>query len=252
MSEKAEKSPVVVAGAGPTGMTAALALRARGVPTTIVEADSEDRNRDGTRAIYVHGSTLRTLERIDPGLGKRLVERGLVWPTRRTLWRGEEVFSRTYDDPGGSGDIPHFTSLPQTDTETFLRDALEENGVEIQWDSAVERVESGPDGVRLETAGGDVWETEYLVGADGAGSTVRNEIGVDFRGSQSENSFVIVDVEETPENPCRTNGCSTTSIPALAGETCWSSRSRAGGAWTSSARSPTTRTDSVARRSSAR
>ncbi|WP_276282330.1 FAD-dependent monooxygenase [Halorussus caseinilyticus] len=201
MSEKAEKSPVVVAGAGPTGMTAALALRARGVPTTIVEADSEDRNRDGTRAIYVHGSTLRTLERIDPGLGKRLVERGLVWPTRRTLWRGEEVFSRTYDDPGGSGDIPHFTSLPQTDTETFLRDALEENGVEIQWDSAVERVESGPDGVRLETAGGDVWETEYLVGADGAGSTVRNEIGVDFRGSQSENSFVIVDVEETPENP---------------------------------------------------
>jgi 3-(3-hydroxy-phenyl)propionate hydroxylase len=200
MSERDDTTPVVVAGAGPTGMATALALHARGVPVTILEADPEDRDRDGSRAIYVHGSTLRILDRIHPGLASKLVEEGLVWPTRRTLWRGKEVFSRTYSNPGGSGDIPHFTSLPQVRTEAFMHDALDEAGIEVHWESPVESVESAPDGVRVETADGVVWETPYLVGADGAGSTVRKEIGAEFDGDQSENSFIIADVEADPDD----------------------------------------------------
>lgn len=84
MNDNRNEATAVVAGAGPTGMTAALALQPRGVETTVLEADPEDRNREGTRAIYVHGATLRTLERIHPGLGRRLADAGLVWPTRRT------------------------------------------------------------------------------------------------------------------------------------------------------------------------
>ena len=200
MSESHD-DPVVVAGAGPTGMTAALALHARGVPAVVLEAEPRDRERPGSRAIYVHGATLQTLERNHEGLGRRLAEAGLVWPTRRTLWRGEEVFSRTYSDPGGSGDLPHFTSLPQVDTEDFLLETLEDLGIDIHWDSAVETVESRPDGVRVVTEDGEEWETPYVVGADGAGSTVRKEIGSEFAGSQSENSFIIADVDEDPENP---------------------------------------------------
>ncbi|QLG64160.1 FAD-dependent monooxygenase [Halorarum salinum] len=200
MSESHDE-PVVVAGAGPTGMTAALALEARGVPAVVLEAESEDRERPGSRAIYVHGSTLHTLERNHDGLGKRLADAGLVWPTRRTLWRGKEVFSRTYSTPGGSGDLPHFTSLPQVDTEDFLLETLEEVGVDVHWDSTVETVESSADGVRVVTEDGEEWESPYVVGADGAGSTVRKEIGSEFDGSQSENSFIIADVDEDPENP---------------------------------------------------
>ena len=194
-------SRVVVAGAGPVGMTTALALHARGVPVTILEAEPEDRDRSGSRAIYVHGSTLQTLERVHPGLGTKLVDEGLVWPTRRTLFRGKEVFSRTYSNPGGSGDIPHFTSLPQVRTEAYMLEALDEAGIEIHWNAEVETVESSPDGVHVETADGETWETPYLVGADGGGSTVRNEIGANFEGDQSENSFIIADVKEDPDNP---------------------------------------------------
>ena len=194
-------APVVVAGAGPVGMTTALALHARGVPVTIVEAESEDRDRSGSRAIYVHGSTLRTLERIHPGLGMDLVEEGLVWPTRRTCYHGKEVFSRTYSTPGGHGDIPHFSSIPQVRTEAYMHEALDEAGIEIHWDAAVESVESGPDGVTVETADGQTWETPYLVGADGGGSTVRKEIGASFDGDQSENSFIIADIDEVEEDP---------------------------------------------------
>jgi 3-(3-hydroxy-phenyl)propionate hydroxylase len=182
-------------------MTTALALNARGVPATILEAESADRDRSGSRAIYVHGTTLRTLERVHPGLGERLVEDGLVWPTRRTCWRGKQVFERTYDNPGGDGTFPHFSSIPQERTEAHMHEALSEAGIEIHWDTAVETVESGPEGVHVETGDGREWETPYLVGADGGGSTVRNEIGAQFEGDQSENSFIIADVDEVDEDP---------------------------------------------------
>ncbi|WP_101295931.1 FAD-dependent monooxygenase [Halegenticoccus soli] len=188
--------PVLVAGAGPVGMTTALALHARGVETAILEAEPEDRDRSGSRAIYVHGSTLRTLERVHPGLGTNLVDEGLVWPTRRTLYRGKEVFNRTYDSPGGSGDIPHFTSVPQVVTEQYMLGALADIGVGIHWEAEVRSVESSPDGVHVETADGREWEAKYLIGADGGGSTVRKEIGSNFEGNQSENAFIIADVED--------------------------------------------------------
>jgi 3-(3-hydroxy-phenyl)propionate hydroxylase len=196
MSDDTTEAPVLVAGAGPVGMTAALALHARGVETAILEAEPEDRDRSGSRAIYVHGTTLRTLERIRPELGTDLVDEGLVWPTRRTLYHGEEVFNRTYDSPGGSGDIPHFTSVPQVVTEQYMLDALEEIGIDIHWEAEVETVDSSADGVRVVTGDGREWDAEYLVGADGGGSTVRKEIGSNFEGDQSENAFIIADVED--------------------------------------------------------
>jgi 3-(3-hydroxy-phenyl)propionate hydroxylase len=204
MSESASSEEVIVAGAGPTGMSAALALQARGLRATVLEADPKDRERPGSRAIYVHGATLHTLERNYPGLGEDIAAAGLVWPTRRTLFRGEEVFSRTYPDPGGSGGLPHFTSLPQVETEEYLLAACEESDdIEIHWDSPVADVESGPDGVVVETEDGDSYEAGYLVGSDGAGSQVRKSIGVEFDGEQSENSFIIADVAEDPDNPRR-------------------------------------------------
>lgn len=198
-SEQDER--VVIAGAGPVGMSVALALRARGVPATILEADPKDRERAGSRANYVHGSTLQILETAHPGLGTRIADAGLIWPTRRTFWEGKEVFSRMYSDPGGSGDIPHFTSLRQTTVEEFLLDAVEERGIDIHWDSAVESVDVQNDGVVVGTDDGEQWEGAYLIGADGAGSTVRKEIGVEFEGTESENPFVIADVEEFSDDP---------------------------------------------------
>lgn len=199
MMASKESQPVIVVGAGPVGMAAALALRARGVPARVIEAEPGDRDRAGSRAIYIHGSTLRTLERIHPGLGARLADAGLVWPTRRTFWRGTEVFSRTYPDAGGSEGLPHFTSLPQVRTEALLLEALESAGIAIDWATRVESVESSPQGVALTAAGG-VYEAAYVIAADGAGSQVRRGIGVSFAGSQSKNFFLIVDAREAPDD----------------------------------------------------
>jgi 3-(3-hydroxy-phenyl)propionate hydroxylase len=187
--------PVIVVGAGPVGLTAALAVRAAGLPATILEAEAEKRTRPGSRAIYVHGTTLRVLERLRPELGTRLAERGVVWPTRRTLWRDREVFARTYSKPPGAG-LPHFTSLPQTTVEQLLLAACRESGVEIDWESRVSGVTTGNSGVVLEIPSKPPRMTPYVIGADGARSAVREAIGIELEGSRSANSYVIVDVAE--------------------------------------------------------
>ena len=196
-----EEAPVVVVGAGPIGMTSALALNARGVPSVILEQDPEDRERPGSRAIYIHGSTLRVWERIHPTLGTRVVDDGLVWPTRRTLYSGKEVFSRTYSTPGGTGDIPHFSSIPQVWTEDHLLDALDEADIPIHWETSVETVDSTEEGVTVEAEDGRTWEAEYVIGADGGGSQVRKEIGSSFEGDKSKNAYIITDLDKLENDP---------------------------------------------------
>src|SRR6266511_2482640 len=144
--------PVLVVGAGPVGLAAALALRARGLPATVVEAEPEARPRPGSRAIFVHRESLELLERVRPGLGWELA------------------------------------------TERLLQDACKAAGVEFLWDAAVTGVAVTPDGVELTTAPGDRLQAPYVIGADGARSAVRREIGVTMEGSRSRTSFVIVDV----------------------------------------------------------
>jgi 3-(3-hydroxy-phenyl)propionate hydroxylase len=148
----------------------------------------------------VHGATLRVLDRAVPGLGAELARRGIVWPTRRTLWRGRAVFERTYDAAPKKG-LPHFTSLPQTEIEAVLLDACSARGVEIVWQAAVRAVTASENGLRVDVDEGRAWQTEYLIGADGARSAVREAIGVELEGSRSANSYVIVDVAEDPSHP---------------------------------------------------
>ena len=191
----------LVVGAGPVGMSAALALDARGVPVTVLEAEPADRERPGTRADYVHGSTLEILEAVHPGLGFRIADAGLYCPTRRTYWRGREVFSRTYADRSDDDELPHSTRIAQAAVEELLLEALEARDVAIEWATEVTSVEAAEDGVRVGTASGRPWEAPYLVGADGGRSTVRREIGVEMSGTQSENTFLIVDVDEVEDDP---------------------------------------------------
>ncbi|MEU8573634.1 FAD-dependent oxidoreductase [Streptomyces asoensis] len=187
--------PVIVVGAGPVGLSAALALRARGLPVVLLEADREDRERPGSRALFVHRETLRLLDAMSPGLAAEITAYGRTWHTRRTLYRGREVYARTFPPPSG---LPPFTSLRQLDTERFLRAACARAGVEFVWDAPVSDVRTSASGVSLAGADGREWEARYVVAADGARSAVRGTLGIPMEGVRGEGFHVVVDVADVP------------------------------------------------------
>lgn len=191
---------VFVIGAGPVGLTAALALRKQGISATVLEAEREGRPRPGSRAIYFHKATLKILEDIHPGTGFAFASEGIVWPLKRTLWRGKEVYQKRYASPT-PGSIPPFASLPQDTAERILYDACLSAGVEFIWNAAIEDVKTDHQGVTLTTRSGQVWTGDYVIGADGARSAVRHAVGIEMEGTRSANNFVVVDVKEDPEDP---------------------------------------------------
>jgi 3-(3-hydroxy-phenyl)propionate hydroxylase len=191
---------VLVVGAGPVGLVSALALRARGHAVTILEAEPEGRSRAGSRAIFVHKESLKLIEQIKAGLGMQIASHGLVWPTKRTFWRGRQVFVRHYPAPK-PGTLPPFASLPQVEIERFLLDACTETGVTFVWSTAVNEVKTTADSVVLTTQDGCVWHADYVVSADGARSAVRRALDIPMEGSRSTNSYIVVDVSEDQDDP---------------------------------------------------
>jgi 3-(3-hydroxy-phenyl)propionate hydroxylase len=188
-------TPVLVVGAGPVGLSAALALRAHGLPAVLLEAEPEDRERPGSRALFVHRETLGLLEAMLPGLAAEITSYGRTWHTRRTLYRGREVYSRTFPPPSGQ---PPFTSLRQTDTERFLRAACARAGVEFVWGARVTGVSTSATEVRLTGEDGRVWTGAFAIAADGARSTVRSELGIALEGTHGEGFHVVADVADVP------------------------------------------------------
>ncbi|EST55567.1 monooxygenase [Brevibacillus panacihumi W25] len=195
-----QSRPVLVVGAGPIGLTAALALRSLGIPATVIEAEPKGRMRPGSRAIYFHKATLSHLEEISPGLGYTYAKNGIVWPVKRTLFGGKEVYVKHYPAPNPT-DLPPFASLPQVEAERFLYEACLKAGVEFIWDSPVTDVEANDKGVTVTTERGTKWSCHYLIGADGARSTVRKAVGIEFEGPRSNDFFLVVDVLEDTEAP---------------------------------------------------
>ncbi|MEU9285876.1 FAD-dependent monooxygenase [Streptomyces sp. NPDC048275] len=191
------EQPVLVVGAGPVGLSAALGLRAQGLPVVLLEADPQERERPGSRALFVHRETLRLLDGMRPGLAADITAYGRTWHTRRTLYRGREVYSRTFPPPSGSG-TPPFTSLRQVDTERFLRTACEAAGVEFVWGVRVEGLIVTPTEVTLTDGDGRFWTGTHAVAADGARSTVRRELGIAMEGTHAEGFHVVVDVADIP------------------------------------------------------
>ena len=200
MAARSEDIEVAVVGAGPVGMSAALALRCRGLPVTVLEAGPQDRTRPGSRAIYLHRQTLEAWGAVSPGLGWDIAGHGIVWSAKQTYWRGSLVFEKSY--PRGDPSVmPPFASLAQVETERLLFDACTAAGVAFTWQFEIDQVASSPEGVDLWTAAGDHVRARYVIAADGARSAVRAALGIAMSGSRSENHFVIVDVAEDAEHP---------------------------------------------------
>ena len=194
----ADTPGVLIAGAGPVGLTAAHELARRGVGVRIV--DQAPGPAETSRALAVHARTLEVFDQM--GVLPRLLPRGrrvehfTIHMHGRVLIRFDTDYSRMPTR------FPFSLMVDQVVTEEVLRESLRRLGVPVEWGVGLETFEPGPDGVavRLRHADGtgEPVSTPWLVGADGAHSTVRKRLGLRLLGEASEtwlNADVLIDAD---------------------------------------------------------
>jgi 3-(3-hydroxy-phenyl)propionate hydroxylase len=189
---------VAIVGAGPVGLTAALACRSLGLAPVVLEADAQDRIRPGSRAIFLHREPLGELDAVEPGIAARLIAAGMLWAGRRYYFRGKEFYSRSFAPESGKS---HGTSLSQVDTERILMSAVRAHGIDVAWQAAVSGVRVVDDAVEIAVDGGRTLRARYVIAGDGARSVVRKALGIQMRGEILDSRWVIVDVGEVERDP---------------------------------------------------
>lgn len=189
----AAPDPVVVVGAGPVGLAAALGLARRGVPVTVLEAGSSVSH--GSRAICLSRHSLEILERL--GAGAQFAEKALPWTRGRSHYRDQEVlaFEMPHDDGAAR---PPMVNISQSVAEQVLVDAAEATpGCDIHWRTEVTGCTPHKDHVAVEydtPEGPGSLRARHVVAADGARSAVRHALGLQLAGTSYEGRYVIADI----------------------------------------------------------
>ncbi|AIS00913.1 FAD-dependent monooxygenase [Streptomyces glaucescens] len=184
--------PVIIVGAGPVGLTLALALARQEVPSVVLdEGPGKDEPRLA-RTVVLREDTAALIERLT---GVPLDEAGARWAGWRSMRRKqvmrEITFGEDPDDAEVTGDpqAPAPLTPPLHVAQHVLTGALRaalarEPLAEIAVDSRLDAVEQETSGVTAHTRGpgGTWWRGSHLVGCDGPRSTVRKLLDIRFPG----------------------------------------------------------------------
>jgi 3-(3-hydroxy-phenyl)propionate hydroxylase len=186
--------PVVIVGAGPVGLAAAIDLATHGVPTLVL--DDNDVVSTGSRAICWAKRTLEIFDRL--GVADRMVAKGVTWQRGRVHRGDEEIYA--FDLlPEGGHKMPAFINLQQYYVEEYLVDRAAEfpDLIDLRWKNKVVAVRASDTGVDLEVETPDGTyglQAAWVLAADGANSPIRRMLGLPFEGQSFEERFLIADV----------------------------------------------------------
>jgi 2-polyprenyl-6-methoxyphenol hydroxylase-like FAD-dependent oxidoreductase len=189
--------PILIVGAGPTGMTAAVELARFGFPVRII--DKEEAPATSSRAIGVQARTLELMEM--RGLVDQFVRLGNYGQGGSIYGGGKRILRLDFSRLDTRYNYILFIS--QVETERILRERLEHDGVRIergveliafsQDDSSVTAV------LRRKNGATEEYKSAYLIDAEGAHSNVRTSLGLKFEGKTFDQGYVLGDLHVDSE-----------------------------------------------------
>ncbi len=187
-----QRHPVIIVGAGPVGLSAAIELRLKGQPVIVI--DEDDTVSAGSRGLCYAKRTLEVLDRL--GIGQRVIDKGVSWNVGRTFFHDDEVY-RFDLVPDPEHERPGMVNLQQYYLEEYLVDRALSLGVEIRFRQKVTGVDVEDEGASLTVQSPDgpyTVEADWLIVADGARSPIRRALGLDIEGKIFQDRFLIADV----------------------------------------------------------
>lgn len=190
----ARHCPVIIVGAGPTGLATAIDLAQQGIESVVL--DDNNTVSVGSRAICFAKRTLEILDRL--GAAQPMIDKGVTWQHGRVFFQEREVYDFNLLPEEGHR-MPAFINLQQYYFEEYLVNRADElsERIDLRWKHRVIEVNSSPEqtGVVVSTEDGDYRLTcDYLLVADGANSKIRDMLGLESKGQIFQDHFLIADV----------------------------------------------------------
>jgi 2-polyprenyl-6-methoxyphenol hydroxylase-like FAD-dependent oxidoreductase len=183
---------VLIVGAGPVGLTMALACQKQGLSIRLIDKLAAPSGL--SKALTVWSGTMEMLDGLDVAgafLGQGITSQGL------TISRGRRVLVEITGSQVVDSLFPLTILLPQAETERILTGAFESRGGIVEREIELDSLATGEAGVevRLKRADGTIENAgfRWVIGCDGAHSTVRHLLGIQFDGVAIEEPFVLCD-----------------------------------------------------------
>ena len=194
-----QRRPLIVVGAGPVGLAAAIDARLQGLDVLLF--DEDDSVSVGSRAVCYAKRTLEILDRL--GVGQALCEKGVSWNVGRTFLQEEEVYQFNLV-PDAGHKRPGMINLQQYYLEEGLVERALALGVDMRWKCKVTGVTAQADHASVQVDSPDgvfTIEADWLIVADGARSPIRSMLGLDIEGHVFKDRFLIADVVMKADYP---------------------------------------------------
>ena len=192
-SDSEESAPVVIVGAGPSGLVTALKLAQMGVSSVVLNA--EQGVSEGSRAIVYTRRSMEILH--DIGVAQRISEHALPWRFGTSYFRGQAVYRLEAPHDENQKFFP-LNNLQQQFLEQYLIDAcIADPRISLRWANRCGTITQDGHKVHLEVSspGGNYHlSTDWLVAADGGRSSIRSALGLRLEGEAFEAFFVIADI----------------------------------------------------------
>jgi 2-polyprenyl-6-methoxyphenol hydroxylase-like FAD-dependent oxidoreductase len=185
---------VLIVGAGPTGMTAAIELKRMGMDVRIV--DKSNHMAQHSQALVVQARTLEQLQRY--GLADTAIAHGRKLREAKFYSEGKLIVDFKLDHV--ESPYPFALFIPQSETEALLNGHMESLGVKAEREVELISLTQEPQlRATLRHADGRTEEVSprWLIGCDGAHSAVREKTGTAFEGASVGISFFLADAEIT-------------------------------------------------------
>jgi 2-polyprenyl-6-methoxyphenol hydroxylase-like FAD-dependent oxidoreductase len=189
-----ERTKALIVGAGPTGLVMAHELARDGIQCRLI--DKAPHRAMESRAIAIHSRTIETFELMGMAdaflsAGQHIAGVNIYGESGRIAHAAFGMLETRY---------PFVLGVPQDETERILEERLARLGVRVERNSELVALAQHESGVsaRLRNAGRvEEVETNWLLGCDGAHSTVREQLGIAFSGATYPELFVLADVKVT-------------------------------------------------------